>query len=177
MPFKRAIFSMILLALMFAPQVTQIPQFIVIKELGLINTYVALIIPALAAPVSLFLMKQFLDQIPNALLEATRIDGGNEWTTFWKVVMPMLKPAWATLALFSFISAWNDPWAANIYTTTEDMKTLPLALQTLSGGYGVVARTGTVAAASFLMVVPTILVFVITQRLVLETMAHSGIKE
>ncbi|MBD3919576.1 carbohydrate ABC transporter permease [Paenibacillus sp. PR3] len=177
MPFKKFIFNMILLALMFAPQVTQIPQFIVIKELGLINTYVALIIPALAAPVSLFLMKQFLDQIPNALLEATRIDGGNEWTTFWKVVMPMLKPAWATLALFSFISAWNDPWAANIYTTTEDMKTLPLALQTLSGGYGVVARTGTVAAASFLMVVPTILVFVITQRMVLETMAHSGIKE
>ncbi|GMK39649.1 ABC transporter permease [Paenibacillus sp. CCS19] len=177
MPFKKLIFNMILLALMFAPQVTQIPQFIVIKELGLINTYVALIIPALAAPVSLFLMKQFLDQIPNALLEATRIDGGNEWTTFWKVVMPMLKPAWATLALFSFISAWNDPWAANIYTTTEDMKTLPLALQTLSGGYGVVARTGTVAAASFLMVVPTILVFVITQRMVLETMAHSGIKE
>jgi ABC-type sugar transport system, permease component len=177
MPFKRFIFNMILLALMFAPQVTQIPQFIVIKELGLINTYAALIIPALAAPVSLFLMKQFLDQIPNALLEATRIDGGNEWTTFWKVVMPMLKPAWATLALFSFISAWNDPWSANIYTTTEDMKTLPLALQTLSGGYGVVARTGTVAAASFLMVVPTILVFVITQRMVLETMAHSGIKE
>jgi ABC-type glycerol-3-phosphate transport system permease component len=177
MPFKKTIFNMILLALMFAPGVTQIPQFIVIKELGLINTYAALIIPSLAAPVSVFLMKQFLDQIPNALLEATRIDGGNEWTTFWKVVMPMLKPAWATLALFSFIAAWNDPSAANIYTTTEDMKTLPLALQTLSGGAGVVARVGTVAAASFLMIVPTIVVFVITQRMVLETMAHSGIKE
>ncbi|QYR24388.1 carbohydrate ABC transporter permease [Paenibacillus sp. sptzw28] len=177
LPFKKTIFNLVIFALMFAPQVTQIPQFLVVSKLGLMNTYVALIVPALAAPVSLFLMKQFLDQIPDALIEATRIDGGTEWTTFWRVVMPMLKPAWATLSLFSFIGAWNDPWSANIYTTTENMKTLPLALQTLSGGYGVVARVGTVAAASLLMVIPTIVVFVVTQRMVLETMAHSGIKE
>jgi ABC-type glycerol-3-phosphate transport system permease component len=91
--------------------------------------------------------------------------------------MPMLKPAWATLGLFSFIGAWNDPWAATIYTTSESMKTLPLALQNLNGGFGVVARAGTVAAASLLMIIPTVIVFVITQRMVLETMAHSGIKE
>lgn len=176
-PFKKAIFSMIIFALMFAPQVTQIPQFLVVSKLGMMNTYFALILPYLAAPVSLFLMKQFLDQIPDALIEATRIEGASEWTLFWRIVMPMLKPAWATLGLFSFIGAWNDPWSATIYTTTESMKTLPLALQTLNGGFGVVARAGTVAAASLLMIIPTIIVFVITQRMVLETMAHSGIKE
>lgn len=176
-PFKKAIFTMIIFALMFAPQVTQIPQFLVISKLGLINSYAALIIPFMAAPVSLFLMKQFLDQIPNALLEACKIDGASEWVIFWRVVMPMLKPACATLALFSFIAAWNDPFSATVYTTTESMKTLPNALQTLAGGSGVVARVGTVAAASLLMVIPTISVFVITQRMVLQTMAHSGIKE
>jgi ABC-type glycerol-3-phosphate transport system permease component len=177
MPFKKSIFSMIILALMFAPQVTQIPQFLVVSKLGLMNTYAALILPYLAAPVGLFLMKQFLDQVPDALIEAATIDGAGEWKMLWRVVMPMLKPAWATLALFSFISSWNDGWSATIYTTTEDMKTLPLALQTISGGYGVIARVGTVGAASLLMIVPTIIVFVITQRMVLETMAHSGIKE
>jgi ABC-type glycerol-3-phosphate transport system permease component len=176
-PFKKAIFSLIIFALMFAPQVTQIPQFLVVSKLGMMNTYFALILPYLAAPVSLFLMKQFLDQIPDALIEATRIEGASEWTIFWRIIMPMLKPAWATLGLFSFIGAWNDPWAATIYTTSESMKTLPLALQNLNGGFGVVARAGTVAAASLLMIIPTVIVFVITQRMVLETMAHSGIKE
>lgn len=177
MPFKKAIFGMILFALMFAPQVTQIPQFLVVTKLGLMNTYFALVLPTLASAVSLFLMKQFLDQIPDALIEATRIEGANEWTIFWRIIMPLLKPAWATLALFGFVGAWNDGWSATIYTTSESMKTLPLALQTLNGGAGVVARVGTVAAASFLMFIPTFVVFVITQRMVLETMAHSGIKE
>jgi ABC-type glycerol-3-phosphate transport system permease component len=177
MPFKKLIFSMIIFALMFAPQVTQIPQFLVISKFGLINSYFALILPFLAAPISLFLMKQFLDQVPDVLLEAAKIDGASEWRTFWVIILPMLKPACATLALFSFIGAWNDPWSSTVYTTTENMKTLPNALQTLSGGYGVVARVGTVAAASLLMVIPTMLVFVISQKMVLETMAHSGIKE
>ncbi|MNJ69265.1 hypothetical protein D3C77_655950 [compost metagenome] len=89
----------------------------------------------------------------------------------------MLKPAIATFALFSFISAWNDPYPAMVYTTDQDMKSLPLAIQTISGGYGVVARVGTLAAASLLMIVPTLAVFIVTQRMVLQTMAHSGLKE
>ena len=177
MPFKKAIFSVVIFALMFAPQVTQIPQFLAVTKLGMMNTYFALIVPSLASAVSLFLMKQFLDQIPDALIEATRIDGASEWTIFWRIIMPMLKPAWATLSLFSFVGAWNDIGSPTIYTTTEGMKTLPLALQTLNGGAGVVARAGTVAAASLLMILPTFIVFIITQRMVLETMAHSGIKE
>jgi ABC-type glycerol-3-phosphate transport system permease component len=177
MPFRKQIFSLIILALMFAPIVTQIPQYLVVTSLGLMNTYWALIIPGLAAPVFLFLTKQFLDQIPDALLEAAKIDGASEWALFWKIIMPLLKPALATVVLFSFTATWNDPNGAMLYTTSDSMKTLPLALSTISGGVGVVARVGAGAAAAFLTIIPTILVFIVTQRMVLETMAHSGIKE
>ncbi|WP_211749370.1 carbohydrate ABC transporter permease [Paenibacillus sp. Marseille-Q4541] len=177
MPFRGAIFNMVVLALMFSPLVVQIPQYLLVSKLGLINTYWALILPYLAAPMGMFLMTQFLRQLPDALLEAARMDGASEWKVFMSVVLPMLKPAIATFALFSFISAWNDPYPAMVYTTEEDMKSLPLAIQTISGGAGVVARVGTLAAASLLMIIPTILVFIITQRMVLQTMAHSGLKE
>lgn len=177
MPFRNGIFQMIIIALMFAPQVTQIPQYLVVSNIGLMDSYMALILPALAAPIGLFLMKQFLDQFPNAFLEAAKIDGASEWRIFWQIVMPLLRPAWATVSLFAFIAIWNDPWAAMVYTTTEEMKTLPLALQTISGGFGVIARVGTLAAASLLMTLPVVIVFVVTQKLVLQTMAHSGLKE
>ncbi|PLT46473.1 binding-protein-dependent transport systems inner membrane component [Paenibacillus pasadenensis] len=177
MPFNSAIFSMIVLALMFSPIVLQIPQYLLISRSGLMNTYLALILPYLAAPVGMFLMTQFLRQIPDALLEAARIDGASEWKVFRIVILPLLKPAIATYALLSFIQAWNDPYPSQVYTTQEDMKALPLAIQTISGGAGVIARVGTLAAASFLMIIPTILVFIITQRMVLQTMAHSGLKE
>lgn len=176
LPFRRQMFSMIILALMFAPQVTQIPQYIVVSKMGLMDSYFALILPMLASPMGLFLMKQFLDQIPDALLEAARIDGAGEWRTYFRIVIPLLQPAIATLMLLNFIAAWNDPWASTVYATTDQMKTLPFAISTISGGYGVVARVGALAAASFLMVIPTLVMFIITQRRVLETMAHSGIK-
>jgi ABC-type glycerol-3-phosphate transport system permease component len=178
MPFRKTIFNLVVLALMFAPQVTQIPQYLVINKIGLMNTYFALIIPFLAYPIGLFLMKQFLDQIPDPLIEAGKMDGAKEWTIFWRIIMPMLKPAWSTLALFVFVAAWNDPWSSAVYTTTEDMKTLPYALTTINGGTAnAIATAGTLGAASLLMVIPTCIVFVITQKMVLETMAHSGIKE
>ncbi|WP_274362001.1 carbohydrate ABC transporter permease [Paenibacillus thermotolerans] len=177
MPFKKEIFGMIVTALMFSPMVLQIPQYLLISKSGLMNTYFAMILPYLAAPIGMFLMTQFLRQIPDALLEAARMDGASEWKVFWTVIMPLLKPAIATFALFSFIQAWNDPYPAMVYTTKEDMKSLPLAIQTISGGAGVIARVGTLAAASFLMIIPTIVVFIITQRMVLQTMAHSGLKE
>ncbi|WP_314586727.1 carbohydrate ABC transporter permease [Paenibacillus terrigena] len=177
MPFRKPIFSMIILALMFAPAVTQIPQYLVIANLGLMNTYWAMIVPGLAAPVFLFLTKQFLDQIPDPLLEAAKIDGAREWVIFWRIVMPMLKPALSTVVLLSFISTWNDPGPAMLFTTVESMKTLPYALSTISGGTGVIAQAGAGAAAALLTVIPSIIMFVISQRMVLETMAHSGIKD
>ncbi|MCQ6563114.1 carbohydrate ABC transporter permease [Paenibacillus mendelii] len=176
MPFGRLIFKMIILALMFAPAVTQIPQYLVMTELGMMNTYWALILPGLASPIGLFLMKQFLDQIPDALLEAARIDGANEVHTFRKIIFPLLQPAVATYALFSFIAAWNDSWSASVFTTSDQMKTLPFAIMSISGGVNDIARAGAMAASSFLMIIPTLVVFIVTQRKVMETMAHSGIK-
>lgn len=177
MPFKNAIFSLIVAALMFSPMVLQIPQYLLVSRSGLMNTYFAMILPYLAAPMGMFLMTQFLRQLPDPLLEAARMDGASEWKVFRSIVLPMLRPAIATFALFSFISAWNDPYPSMVYTTIQDMKTLPVAIQNISGGAGVIARVGTSAAASFLMVIPTIIVFIITQRMVLQTMAHSGLKE
>jgi len=177
MPFRSWLFSLVVAALMFSPMVLQIPQYLLVSKSGLMNTYFAMILPYLAAPIGMFLMTQFLRQIPDALLEAARIDGASEYKTFWIIIMPMLKPAIATFALFSFILAWNDPYPSMVYTTKEHMKSLPIAIQTISGGVGVVARVGTYAAASFLMIIPTLIVFVITQRMVLQTMAHSGLKE
>lgn len=176
MPFREPLFRLVIVALMFAPQITQIPQYVVMSKSGFMDTYFALILPALAAPMGLFLMKQFLDVIPDALLEAARIDGASEGRTFFSIVLPMLKPAIATMTLLTFISAWNDSGSAMLYTTTDQLKNLPYVIGTISGGAGQVARVGALAAASFLMIIPTLIMFIVTQRKVMETMAHSGIK-
>lgn len=175
-PGRDLIFVGIVSALMFAPEVTQIPRYLVVNKLGLIDTYGALVIPNLAGALGLFLTRQFLEQIPNALLEAARVDGASEWTIYTKVIMPIIKPACATVAMLVFVASWNDTFSPLVFTRSEAMKTLPLVVQTIAGGPGVIARTGAVMAASFILTMPTIIVFLLLQRLVLETMVHSGIK-
>ncbi|HHY83480.1 MAG TPA: carbohydrate ABC transporter permease [Clostridiales bacterium] len=174
-PGSNIIFMIILGALMFSPHVTQIPTYMVVNSLGIINTYLALIIPKVAVAYNFFLMKQFTEQLPDVLLEAARIDGAGEWYIFWKIVMPSLRPAWATLIVFSFVANWNDYFSPLIFTTSQTMKTLPLALQTIAGGLSI-ARAGAVGAATLLMTMPTIIIFTIMQAKVMETMVHSGIK-
>ena len=181
LPGGNAIFMIIIAALMFSPHVTQIPTYMVVNSLGMINTYWALIIPKIAVAYNFFLMKQFIVQFPDELLEAAKIDGSNDWHTFWKIVMPNLKPAWSTLIVFSFVANWNDYFTPLIYTTNQTMKTLPLALQTIAGGAGAagsinVSRAGAMAAATFLMITPTIVIFLVMQKRVMETMTYSGIK-
>lgn len=171
-----AIFSVVIAALMFSPHVTQIPNYLVVNKLGLVNTYLALIIPKIAVAYNFFLVKQFCEQLPDSILEAARIDGAKELKVFWIIAMPLLRPAWTTLAVFSFVSNWNDYFSPLIFISSNALKTLPLALQTLSGGAGVVARAGTVGAATFLTTLPAILVFAIMRGKVMETMSYSGIK-
>ena len=175
-PFKKPIFSLILAALMFSPHVTQIPNYLIVNGLGMVNTYWAVIIPKLAVPMSFFLMKQFTEQLPTELLEAGRIDGASEWRTFWKIAMPALKPAWITLIVMSFVANWNDFFSPLIFISKQSMKPLSLAIQSIAGGAGVVARSGAVAASVVVITLPTIIVFLIMQSKVMETMAHSGIK-
>lgn len=167
------IFGIIVAALMFSSQVTQIPMYMLISSMGMINTYWALILPKLAVAYNVFLIKQFFDQVPDALIESAVIDGAGKLRIFWQIVMPVCKPAWTTVVVFSFVSYWNDYFGPLVFTNTDDMKTLTLAVQTIGSS---LSRTGANAAATLLMIIPTVLVYVLMQRQVIETMIHSGIK-
>lgn len=172
------IMKIVIALLMFSTQVTMIPSYTVVDKLNMIDTYWALIIPKIAVAFNFFLMVQFVGQVPNALIEAAKVDGAGELKTYWSIVMPAVKPAWATLIVFSFISAWNDYFTPLIFTSSQAMKTIPLALQTLAGGPGVatLSSAGVVAAATFILTVPTIILFTLMQKKVIETMTYSGIK-
>lgn len=172
-PGKNIIFGIIVTSLMFSGYVTQIPNYLVMAKLNWIDTYYAVIVPAFGMPMGLFLSKQYMEGIPDSLLEAARIDGASEWTIFWKIVMPMSKPAWVTVIIFSVQALWNSKASNFIYS--EDLKTLPYALQQiLNGG---VARTGVGSAVTVIMMIVPILTFILSQRQIMETMASSGLKE
>lgn len=174
-PFGGVIFNIIIAALMFSPHVTRIPAYLVVNRLGMLDTYWALIIPAIAYPYYIFLMKQFISQFPNELLESALMDGARELWVFFRVVMPNTKPAWSTLIVLSFVLFWNDVTAPLIYTQRQAMKVLPLIISTI-GGAGSTARTGALMAATLIMIVPTITIYTIMQANVIKTMVHSGIK-
>lgn len=176
MPGAKLFFSIVVSALMFAPEVTQIPRYLIVDRLGMIDTYWGLIVPALAGSYGLFLMKQFMEQLPIELIEAAKVDGASEWRIFFQIVMPLVRPAWITLIIFSFIGTWNDFFTPLIFTRSEQMKTLPLIMSSIGGGPGIVARTGAVAAASMVITLPVLILFVLLQRYVMQTMAYSGIK-
>ncbi len=172
-PGGRKLFVMITTALMFNNYVTQIPLYLVFAKFGWIDTFLAPIVPALAAPMGLFLMKQFMEGIPDSLLEAAKIDGAKEWGIFTKIVMPNVKPAWLTLIIFAVQELWNNP--QNTYIYSEELKTLPYALsQVTQGG---VARQGAGAAVGLFMLIVPIGIFIFSESNILETMASSGIKE
>ncbi|MDR2743049.1 MAG: carbohydrate ABC transporter permease [Treponema sp.] len=172
-PGGRLFFSLVIITLMFSGHVTAIPNYLVMTRLGWVDTYLSVIVPAFAMPMGFFLLKQFIDTIPNTLLEAAKVDGAKEWRIFLQLILPMIKPAWLTVMIFSVQNLWNARASNFIYS--EQLKTLPYALsQIISGG---VARAGVGAAVTlFVMIVP-LLMFVFAQSNVLQTMANSGIKE
>lgn len=161
-------------ALLFNVTVLSVSQYVIIARANLMNTYWAIILPVMATPLGLFLMRQFMVQmIPKSMLEAARIDGAGVFKIFWRVIMPIVKPAWLTLIIFGFQSLWSD--GGNRYVYEEQFKALPTVLKQISGGG--MARAGIAAAAAVVLMLPPILVFMFTQRNVLETMATSGIKD
>lgn len=172
-PGRNLIFGIIVTSLMFASQVTAIPNYIIMAKINWLDTYLALIIPAIAKPLGLFLMKQFMEQIPDTLLESARIDGAKEFQVFLKIGMPMVKPAWLTLIIFSFQDLWNLQGSNYIYS--EELKTLPYALSQISAGG--IARAGATSAVAVIMMIVPITIFIISQSSIIETMASSGIKE
>lgn len=176
-PGSKFFFGMTIFALMFAPEAVAIPRYLVIANIGIMNTYLAHIIPLVAAPTSVFLMKQFVDQIPGELMEAAKMDGAREWTIFLRIVLPVCVPAIATVAILTFQGSWSQTETSNLYTQVESMKTLPYYVMTLTNGLANnVVGQGMAAAVGLIMFVPNLIIFLISQRKVLATMAHSGIK-
>lgn len=173
-PGKNVMFQIVVLALMFNATVTATTSFLVIRYLGLLDTYGSLILPAFSSALGLYLMKQFIDQmVPDTVLEAARIDGSNEFTVFFHIVMPIVKPAWLTLIVFAFQGLWNT--SSNAYIFREDLKSINYALsQVLAGG---ISRSGAAAAGTVLTMLVPIIMFVATQSNIVETMATSGMKE
>ncbi len=173
-PGRDFMFRIIVLSLMFTPAVTGIPSYIIMANLGLVDTYWALILPGIGGSMGLYLMKQFMSSsIPDALLESARIDGATELRIFRSIVMPLVKPAWLTMILLAVQGMWGITGGNVIFT--EAKKPLNYALnQILAGG---ISRAGAGAAVSLIMLLPPLTVFIITQTRVLDTMASSGIKE
>ena len=164
------------LALMFVPIAVMIPRYLVIDQTGILDTYLAHILPLLAMPVGLFLIKQFMDQIPDELIEAATIDGANEFQVYLRIVIPIVKPALATAAILVFQSVWNNLESSSIFVTAEGMRTLAFYMATLAGHANVVAGQGVAAAASLIMFLPNLILFIMMQSKVMNTMAHSGLK-
>lgn len=171
-PGGAVIFGLVVYSLMFPSSVTAIPNYIVLNFFGLIDTYWSIILPAFAYSMGLFLMKQFMSSVPTSLIEAAKIDGAGEFKIYFKIVMPLVKPAWVTLIILLFQSLWSTYGSSTIYR--EDYKMVSYALNQIATAGA--ARQGTLAAVSLIMIIVPIAVFVISQSQVMETMAHSGMK-
>lgn len=172
-PGGNAFFKLVTIAMMFTGYVTAIPNYLIINGLGWVDTYWAIVIPAFASPMGLFLMKQFMEGLPTSLIEAAKIDGASEWKVFSGIVMPNVKPAWMTLIIFSVQGLWNN--RASTYIYSEERKTLVFALGQIQGGG--IARTGQGAAVMVVLMVVPIAIFIFSESQILETMASSGLKD
>ena len=172
-PGSRIMSKMIIYSLMFSAAVTGIPSYIVISKLGLLDSYGAILLPTFGTTLGLYLMQNFIGQIPDDLIESARIDGAGDFRIYWKIVMPLARPAWLTLVILQFQGLWGTTGGSYIYS--EKLKPLSYALsQIVDGG---IARTGVAAAVALFMLIVPLSVFIISQSNVMETMATSGIKE
>ena len=172
-PGKKILFSMVVLSMMFSWTVTQIPTYMIVSWLHINNNYLALILPAWQYGMGLYLMKQFMEQLPDSLMESARLDGASEFQIFWKIVMPNVKPAWLTLAIFQFQQMWAN--TGSMYLRDEQLKPMQFALQQITGGG--TARAGASAAVTFIIAAIPIIFFLVCQSNVIETMTTSGMKD
>ena len=171
-PGHKWLFQLVVVALLLSGQVTALPQYIIMSNLHMVNTLWAVIIPAAGTPLGLFLMKNFMTQLPDSMLEAATIDGAGTFTIFWRVCMPLVKPAALTLVVFSFQSLWNTTGGNYIYE--EAWKLLPTVLNDVAAAG--IARVGAASAASVVLMIPPCVLFIALESRIVETMAFSGIK-
>ena len=174
---KKFLFEVNTIALMFVPIAVQIPRYLIIAQSGLIDSYLGHILPVIVLPVAMFLLKQFIDQTPNELIESAKIDGASEMEIFFKIIFPIILPAIATVGILSFQVLWNDVTTSILYINDESKRTLAFFMMSLTSLQGnTVAGQGMAAAASLIMFIPNLTLFIFLQSRVMNTMAHSGIK-
>ena len=172
-PGRKALDRIIVVALLYTGNVLAVPRYLIISKLGWLDTSLAVLAPMLASTMSIFLLRQFMATVPNAMIESAKIDGAGEMRICFQMVAPSVRPAWITVIILNFQTLWNTTGATVIFT--ESKKMLPTAItQIVSSG---VSRAGAGAAGTLIMIIPPVLVFVIFQRQIIETMASSGIKE
>lgn len=173
-PGRNTIFQIIVMSLMFHSTVNQVTHFIILSSFGWIDTYLSIIVPSLAGTMGLYLMKQFMEtSVPDTVLESARLDGASEFRIYLTIAMPMVKPAWMTLIIECFKGLWNT--GASIYIHSEELKTFNYAIQQIVNGG--IARSGAGAAATVIMMIVPILIFVLNQSQIVETMGSSGMKD
>lgn len=164
------------IAMMFVGTAVVIPRYIIVENLGLIDNFFVHIIPMIAIPVGLFLVKQFIDQIPNELIEAAKMDGASHFKIYLTIILPLIKPAIATIAILSFQAVWNNADISATYINSDSLKTFAYYMATLSSSSNTVAGAGMSAVATLIMFIPNLVIFIFLQSKVMSTMVHSGIK-
>jgi multiple sugar transport system permease protein len=174
-PGKRLLFGLVMLTLMVPGVVTFVPLFVQTAQLGLLDTYAALVLPFLTGPVGVFLMRQFISDIPDELLEAARIDGASELRLFTRVVLPLCGPALATLAILTFLASWNNFLWPLVVSQSADLYTLPIALSLYSTGQHS-TNYGLLLAGSVLVIAPILVLFAFLQRWFIQGIATTGLK-
>ncbi|WP_026530061.1 carbohydrate ABC transporter permease [Haematomicrobium sanguinis] len=172
---KKVLFGLVMVTLMVPGVVTFVPLFVLVSNMGLVNTYPALILPFLVSPLGVFLMRQFMLGIPDSLMEAARIDGAGEWRTFTRVVLPQCGPPLATLAILTFLGSWNNFLWPLVAAQEERMYTLPVALSLFSQGQ-FSTNYGILLAGSVLVIAPIVVLFIGLQRYFIQGVAMTGIK-
>ncbi|AMM85688.1 sugar ABC transporter ATP-binding protein [Martelella sp. AD-3] len=173
-PYRDVLFLGYIATIAMPWQVYMVPQFILMREFGLYNTHWALIALQAFTAFGVFLMKQFYMSIPDELCEAARVDGMNEYQIWWKIMLPLSKPALSTLTIFTFVFAWNDFLGPMIYLTKTDLKTIQIGLRMFISQYS--AEYGLIMAASVVAIIPVLAVFLALQRFFVEGVANAGIK-
>jgi ABC-type glycerol-3-phosphate transport system permease component len=163
-------------ALMFVSGAVAIPSFLIINQLHILNTYWAHILPIIAMPVGLFLVTQFIGQVPDELIEAGVVDGASHFRIYYKIVLPMIKPAIVTVIILSFQGVWNNMATSTMYVDDESLRTFAFYMGTLSSNANAVAGQGMAAASALIMFLPNLVIFILMQSNVMNTMAHSGLK-
>jgi multiple sugar transport system permease protein len=174
-PGKRTIFALVLGTLMVPGLVTLVPLFVLVSNLGLVNTFPGLIFPFLAGPFGVFLMRQFMQSLPDELIQAARIDGAGEWRIFSSIILPLCRPALATLGILTFLTSWNNFLWPLVVAQSEDKYTLPVALAIYARGENS-SNYGLLMAGSVAIIVPVLAVFLALQRHFVQGIAMTGIK-